>query len=147
MYIDSYGGGDVADVVYDHERACAIMHGLWNSPFPMPADLSVIWKRLYREFEGPGSGDKNVSKKRKPIILGFGSDPGMFIDIKYKITQEIIKMLNYYDYPYEIITRTDLFSKNNYIKLINHKLCSIKIRVAGAGEERHRALIPGERAS
>lgn len=49
--IDTYGRGCVHDCVYCYAKAQLTVHGYWNNPFPMPADLTEIWKVFYTVFE------------------------------------------------------------------------------------------------
>jgi DNA repair photolyase len=146
--IDTYGRGCTHDCVYCYAKAQLTVHGYWNKPFPMPVDLTEIWKVFYTVFEtSKPSKWRNVLEKRIPIRIGSMSDSFMFMDKKYKVTQELLRLLDYYKYPYIIFTRSDLVAHDEYIDLLNPNLCSIQMSIASTNDELNKKIEPGTPSS
>jgi DNA repair photolyase len=114
----------------------------------MPVDLTEIWKVFYTVFEtSKPSKWRNVLEKRIPIRIGSMSDSFMFMDKKYKVTQELLRLLDYYKYPYIIFTRSDLVAHDEYIDLLNPNLCSIQMSIASTNDELNKKIEPGTPSS
>ena len=67
----------------------------------------------------------------------------MWIDAKYKVTQELLKILSFYDYPYTIITHSDLVGHDEYIKLLRRDLCSVQFSIPSVNDVLNQKLEPG----
>lgn len=142
--IDTYGRGCVHDCVYCYARAQLTVHGYWNNPFPMPVDISDIWKTFYTVFETDKSSKwRPVMEKRIPLRIGSMSDSFMFMDQKYGVTKELLKILDYYKYPYIIFTRSDLVAHDDYIKLLNPNLCSIQMSISSTNDDMNKIIERG----
>ena len=110
----------------------------------MPVDITEIWKTFYYAFETDNKARwRDVLKMRVPLRIGSMSDSFMFIDKKYQVTQELLKILNYYDYPYIIFTRSDLISHDEYMELLRPDLCSIQMSIASIDDAMNRLIEPG----
>lgn len=142
--IDTYGRGCVHDCVYCYAKAELTVHGYWNNPFPMPVDITEIWKVFYTVFETNKSSKwREVMEKKIPIRIGSMSDSFMFMDKKYKVTQELLKILNFYNYPYLIFTRSDLVAHDEYLNLLNPNLCSIQMSISSTNDAMNKLIEPG----
>lgn len=142
--IDTYGRGCVHDCVYCYAKAELTVHGYWNNPFPMPVDITEIWKVFYTVFEtDKRSKWREVMEKRIPIRIGSMSDSFMFMDKKYKVTQELLRLLDFYNYPYIVFTRSDLIAHDEYINLLNPDLCSVQMSIASTNDELNKKIEPG----
>jgi DNA repair photolyase len=142
--VDTYGRGCTHDCVYCYAKEQLTKHGYWNRPFPMPVDVTDLWQTFYDVFETDKSSKwRSVMEKRTPIRIGSMSDSFMWMDKKYKVTQEFLKLLNHYEYPYIIFTRSDLISKSPYIDLLNPDLCSVQMSIASTNDEMNKLLEPG----
>lgn len=142
--VDTYGRGCVHDCVYCYAKAELTVHGYWNKPFPMPVDITEIWKVFYTVFETDKKSKwREVMEKKVPIRIGSMSDSFMFMDKKYKVTQEFLKILDYYNYPYIIFTRSDLIADDKYIELLNPDLCSVQMSIASTNDEMNKLIEPG----
>lgn len=142
--VDTYGRGCTHDCVYCYAKDQLTSRGYWNNPFPMPVDISEIWKVFYTVFETDKKSKwRDVMEKRVPIRIGSMSDSFMFMDKKYKVTQEFLKILNYYKYPYIVFTRSDLVADNRYIDLLNTNLCSIQLSIPSTNDELNKLIEPG----
>ena len=142
--MDTYGRGCVHDCVYCYAKAQLTVHGYWNKPFPMPVDITEIWKVFHTVFEtDKRSKWRNVMEQRVPIRIGSMSDSFMFMDKKYKVTQEFLRILDYYNYPYIIFTRSDLIAHDDYLNLLNPDLCSVQMSIASTDDKLNKIIEPG----
>jgi DNA repair photolyase len=142
--IDTYGRGCVHDCVYCYAKAELTVHGFWNNPMPAPVDITEIWKVFFTVFEtNKKSKWRDILEKRIPIRIGSMSDSFMFMDKKYKVTQELLKILDYYKYPYIIFTRSDLIAHDEYLNVLNPKLCSIQMSIASTNDVMNKLVEPG----
>jgi DNA repair photolyase len=67
----------------------------------------------------------------------------MWMDRKYKVTLELLKILNFYRYPCVVFTRSDLVAAEEYLRQLNPKLASVQMSVSGENEELTKVLEPG----
>lgn len=142
--IDTYGRGCTHDCVYCYAKAELTVHGYWNKPFPMPIDVSEVWKAFYTVFETDKPNKwREVLEKKVPLRIGSMSDSFMFMDKKYKVTQELLRILDFYQYPYIIFTRSDLVAHDDYIALLNPDLCSVQMSIASTNDEMNKLIEPG----
>ena len=142
--IDTYGRGCVHDCAYCYAKAELTVHGMWNNPIPVPANLNEIRKAFYTAFETEKKGKwADLLRQRIPLRIGSMSDSFMWMDQKYKITQELLKILRYYNYPYVVFTRSDLIATDDYMSLLDPKLCSIQFSISSVNEAMIRKMEPG----
>ena len=110
----------------------------------MPIDITELWKTFYYALEtDKKSRWKEVIEMRVPLRIGSMSDSFMVIDKKYKVTQELLKILSYYNYPYIIFTRSDLIAHEEYLQLLRPDLCSVQMSIASTNDEMNRQIEPG----
>lgn len=144
LMIDTYGRGCVHNCSYCYAKSELVVHGYWNKPFPMPIDITSVWKMFYTVFETDRKSKwRSFLEKRIPIRIGHASDSFMWLDQKYKVTQELIKILNFYKYPYIIATRSDLIAHDTYIDLMDKDLCSVQMSIISTNEEVNKKIEPG----
>jgi DNA repair photolyase len=142
--IDSYGRGCTHNCTYCYAKESLTSHGYWNRPMPFPVNLAEVRKIFYTVFETDRpSSWREVLEKRIPLRLGSMSDSFMWMDRKYKITQELLKILNFYDYPHVIFTRSDLVAEDEYLALLRKDLVSIQFSMCGGNEAITRKVEPG----
>ena len=142
--VDTYGRGCVHDCVYCYAKAELTVHAYWNRPFPMPVDLTEIWKAFYGVFETDKKSKwRQIMEKRIPLRIGSMSDSFMFMDKKYKVTQELLKMLKFYKYPYIIFTRSDLVAHDEYLNLLDPDLCSMQMSISSTDDKMNKMIEPG----
>ena len=146
--MDTYGRGCVHDCAYCYSKIELTSHGFWNKPFPMPRDITSVWKAFYTVFEtNKPSKWREVLEKRVPIRIGSGSDGFMQIDRKYKVTYELLKILKYYNYPYIIVTRSDLVADDTYMKVMDPNLASIQLSIPSINDKLNKQIEPGAPSS
>lgn len=142
--IDTYGRGCAHDCVYCYAKAELTVHGYWNNPIPVPVDFNEIRKTFYTAFETEKSNKwTDLLRRRIPLRIGSMSDSFMWSDTKYKVTQELLRLLKYYDYPYIIFTRSDLVAKDEYLQLIDPKLGAVQFSMSSTNEDLIRKIEPG----
>lgn len=147
VMLDSYGYGCTNEVVYDELANLLKMQGNYNRPFPMPLDITKLWYVLYKIFETRKNSKYRQMLTQNTIYLGHFSDAFMHMDRKYKITQEIIKMLNFYKVKYVIHTRSDLVASDDYMNLFDKDLCTIKMQISSIKDQYNRLLECGTPSS
>jgi DNA repair photolyase len=142
--IDTYGRGCVHNCAYCYAKAQLTVHGYWNNPIPVPVDLNEIRKAFYVTFETDKKHKyRDILQRRIPLRIGSMSDSFMWMDQKIKITQELLKILNYYQYPYVVFTRSDLIAKDEYIDLLNPDLGAVQFSIASTNDKMNKLIEPG----
>jgi DNA repair photolyase len=110
----------------------------------MPIDITDIWNTFYTVFETDKNNKwRSLIEKKVPIRIGSMSDSFMWMDKKYKVTQELIKILNHYKYPHLIFTRSDLVATSPYIDLLDPSLCSIQMSMSSTNDDLNKKIEPG----
>lgn len=146
--MDTYGRGCTHDCAYCYSRAELIVHGAWNKPFPMPRDITTVWKALYTVFETDKKSKwREILEKRIPIRIGSASDGFMYQDRKYRVSYELLKILKYYNYPYIIVTRSDLIAYDDYMEAMDTNLASIQLSIPSTNDEINKLIEPGAPSS
>jgi DNA repair photolyase len=142
--VDTYGRGCAHDCVYCYAKAELTVHGYWNNPIPVPIDFNEIRKAFYTTFETDKRNKwRELLQRRIPLRIGSMSDSFMWSDTKYKVTQELLKLLKFYNYPYVVFTRSDLVAHDDYLKLLDPKLAAIQFSMSSTNEELIRKIEPG----
>ena len=73
--MDTYGRGCVHNCAYCYSKIELTSHGYWNNPFPMPRDITTVWKVFYDVFETDKKSKwRKILEKRVPLRIGSGSD-------------------------------------------------------------------------
>jgi DNA repair photolyase len=142
--VDTYGRGCVHNCVYCYAKAELTVHGYWNNPYPVPVDLNEIRKVFYTVFETDKRNKwREILQQRIPIRIGSMSDSFMWMDEKFKVTKEFLKILNFYKYPFVVFTRSDLIAQDDYLSLIPRDLASIQFSIASTNDDMNRKIEPG----
>ena len=142
--IDSYGRGCFHNCVYCYAKDQLETHGYWNRPQPFPVNLAEVRKVFYTVFETNKPNKwREILEKRIPIRVGSMSDSFMWMDTKYGVTKELLRIFNFYKYPYIIFTRSDLIAKDDYIACLDKNLCSVQFSISGNNQKFTRHIEPG----
>ena len=142
--IDTYGRGCVHNCVYCYAKAELTVHGYWNNPYPAPVDINAIRKIFYTVFEtNKVSKWREVMEKRIPLRIGSMSDSFMYMDKKIGVTKELLRILNHYNYPYIIFSRSDLIAQDEYLSLINPNLGAIQFSISSTNDKMNKLIEPG----
>jgi DNA repair photolyase len=142
--MDTYGRGCVHNCQYCYSKIELSSHGFWNRPFPMPRDITTVWKVFYTVFEtDKPSKWRNILERRIPLRIGSGSDGFMHMDKKYRVTYELLKLLKFYNYPYIIVTRSDLVAHDEYMSVLDPALASIQLSIPSTNDKLNKLIEPG----
>lgn len=142
--IDTYGRGCLHNCVYCYALEQLTAHGMWNRPHPFPLDMSEVRRVFYTVFEtNKPSKWRTILEKRIPIRIGSMSDSFMWMDKKYGVTKELLKILSFYNYPYIIFTRSDLVASDEYLKLLRSDLSSVQFSISGNNDGLTKIIEPG----
>lgn len=145
---DTYGRGCTHDCLYCYAMDQLTQKAMWNNPMPAPIDITEVWKVFHTVFETDRKSKwRSILEKKVPLRIGSMSDSFMWLDRKYKVTQELLRILNFYKYPYIIFTRSDLIATRPYIDLLDPNLCSIQMSIASTNDELNRIMEPGTPSS
>ena len=124
------------------------VHGYWNNPYPAPVDINTIRKAFYTVFETDKKSKwREIMERKIPIRIGSMSDSFMFMDKKYGVTKELLRILKHYKYPHVIFTRSDLISHDDYLDLIDKDLAAIQFSISSTNDELNRLIEPGAPSS
>jgi len=142
--LDTYGRGCIHNCVYCYAKDTLTVHGYWNRPMPFPVNMAEVRKHFYTVFEtNKPSKWREILEKRIPLRIGSMSDSFMWMDRKYKVTQELLKILDFYKYPHIIFTRSDLVAHDDYLKLLNRDLVSVQMSICGGNQKLTDLIEPG----
>ena len=144
LEIDSYGRGCVHDCGYCYAKDQLTKYGYWNRPQPFPVDLAEVRKIFFTVFETDRASKwRSILEQKIPIRIGSMSDSFMWIDTRYGITKELLRILKFYKYPYVIFTRSDLVAHDSYIELLDKELAAIQFSISGNNDSLMRRIEPG----
>jgi DNA repair photolyase len=144
LELDTYGRGCTHNCVYCYARAELTVHGYWNNPIPVPVDISELRKLFFTVFETDKKSKwRDIFQNRTPIRIGCMSDSFMWMDTKYKVTQELLKILRFYKYPYVVMTRSDLVARVDYLELLDKDLGQIQMSISSVNDRLNQLLEPG----
>lgn len=142
--IDTYGRGCIHNCVYCYALEQLTAHGMWNRPHPFPIDISEVRRIFYTVFETNKSSKwRSILEKRVPLRIGSMSDSFMWMDRKFGVTKELLKILSFYNYPYIVFTRSDLVATDEYLKLLRKDLSSVQFSISGGNVALTKIIEPG----
>jgi DNA repair photolyase len=142
--IDTYGRGCIHNCTYCYAKAELTVHGMWNNPIPVPIDLNEVRRVFYTVFETTRKTKwRSIMEKKIPLRIGSMSDSFMWSDQKYKVTQELLKILSFYKYPYIIFTRSDLVATDEYMNLLDPKLAAVQMSISSINDDLNKKIEPG----
>lgn len=142
--VDTYGRGCIHDCVYRYTRNQLTTNGYWNRPIPFPINLSEIRRIFYTVFETSRSTEwRDILEKKTPLRIGSMSDAFMWLDVRYGVTKEFLRILNFYNYPHIIFTRSDLPAHDDYLSILRKDLCEIHMAIIGNNHTLIKKIEPG----
>jgi len=142
--IDTYGRGCVHNCAYCYAKSYLSIRRYWNEPIPFPIDIAAIRKIFATIFEtSKPSKFRRILERRVPLRMGSMSDAFMWMDKKYRVTLELLKILRFYHYPYLIFTRSDLVADEEYLRAMDPRLASVQMSLSSINQELTRQIEPG----
>ena len=135
--LDTYGNGCQHSCSYCFARSLLEFRGLWNPQAPAVIDN----RKLVREIKKLPRG--------RVVRLGGMTDCFQPIEKLHRATYRAIKLLNKYQKPYLIVTKSALVADDLYMDLMDKKLAHIQITVTTTDDELsktyEKASLPSER--
>lgn len=122
LQLDPYYNGCKHGCLYCYAASLANSFGLSFDRFT-ETDVSLLRKRLAK----PSGKMGEFIKRKHPLRIGGMSDPFMN-DINHEITRSVINILNEFEYPHLIFTKSN--SIVNAMDILNPDLCQIQISVS-----------------
>ena len=142
LQLDTYAKGCTHDCSFCFAREAA--GEAWNRPYPLPIDITALWRTFHEVFETDRPHPmRGILSRRVPIRLGCKSDPLMHLDRKFGITLETLKLFNHYEYPFSIVTHSDLAAEDEYLRWIPPRLATVHVSIVSLDERKSRLLEPG----
>jgi DNA repair photolyase len=113
--LDTYGCGCQHDCSYCYAKSLLSFRGLWNDKEPSVADIKKI--------------ERKISKLSPDTVIRLGGMTDCFqpIEKQYRVTREVIKLLNKYHIEYLIVTKSDLILE--YMDILDKDLAHIQVSV------------------
>lgn len=143
VQIDPYVEGCSFNCQYCWAKAELAPLGLWNNPKARIINLVELWNALHQVFEKNEKHDlSSIFKRKIPIRLGSYSDPLMQMESEYQATSLILDLLNHYQYPYLIVTRSTLVNSESILKRLRVGFGAVQISIPTLNEELIKTLEP-----
>lgn len=135
--LDTYGCGCQHNCSYCYSKSLLNFRGLWDSESPKIATLWEIKKTI------------SELPKNEVIKLGGMTDCFMPMELKYRVTYNTIKILNYYKIHYLIVTKSNIVSNDEYINIYDKNLAHFQITITSTDSKislrNENATLPNDR--
>jgi DNA repair photolyase len=142
--IDTYGRGCIHNCAYCYAKSYLSIRRYWNEPIPFPIDIAAIRHIFATVFETSKRNKfRSILEQRVPLRIGSMSDAFMWMDKKYGVTRELLKILKFYQYPYIIFTRSDLVADDAYMEAMDPRLASVQMSISSLNSALTHAIEPG----
>ncbi|MCS6838638.1 MAG: hypothetical protein NZ480_07295, partial [Bdellovibrionaceae bacterium] len=142
--LDTYGRGCLHNCQYCYAKEQLTQHGFWNRPFPFPVDIAKVIAIMATVFDTDRPSKwRSILEKRIPLRIGSMSDAFLYMDRKYGVTAELLRVLKHYRYPYIIFTRSDLVAEKPYLDLLDPELAVVQMSLSGDNATLTQQLEPG----
>lgn len=110
--LDSYGCGCQHDCNYCYAKSLLNFRNLWNAQKPVVASTKQVRNAI-----------NDIKKKKIQIVrLGGMTDPFQPMELQYRTTYQIIKMLNKHKIGYLIVTKSHLVANDEYLEIYDKDL-------------------------
>ncbi|MEG0309195.1 MAG: radical SAM protein [Clostridium sp.] len=141
---DPYYKGCKHDCIYCYSKAInSRFPNSWNIDNVSIGDMEGLKKLFYSTFNEDKKGRKqDLLRNRIPLRLGGITDVFQPIEKEKKITLELIKLLNSYNYPYMIVTKSSLVGEENYLNIIRRDLAYVQISITTLDDKQARIIEP-----
>ena len=143
LRLDTYSGC-VHNCVYCYAKNLLEVRGYWNTT--RPANPTHIEKQLEYFLEHTedcnslSSSLSNAIKRKVPFRLGGLTDCFQDCEKQKRITEKVLEILNRYEYPYLIVTKSPLVA--DYVDLLDERLAVIQITITTLKENLSKAIEP-----
>lgn len=142
--LDSYNKGCKHNCLYCYSRASnSRFPNQWNIENISHLEVSEIKKLFNDAFETDKKNKEvEVLRKRIPLRLGGVTDLFQPIEKHKRITYNLIKILNEYNYPYLIVTKSALVGEEEYLNILNKELAYVQLTITTLNENLARIIEP-----
>jgi DNA repair photolyase len=86
---------------------------------------------------------EELIKNRVPLRIGSFYDSFIREEMSYKLTASVIEILNFYDYPYLVVTKSSLPAEKPWIDILRSDLSVVQMSISVSDEEISRCMEPG----
>jgi len=143
LRLDVYSGCS-HDCAYCYAKGILTARGMWNPELIKMADINKIKSAFERAFKGKGSTSISEAIRHKlPVRLGGLTDCFQHDELETGTALKLLKMLNSYDYPYMIVTKSDIVSRAKYLKEISNGKAYVQVTVISLNNKATRKIEPG----
>jgi len=127
---------------YCYVKATYGYNGMWTTT-PRPAEFNEIRNIFYDGlYSAKNNLLANIIRKKAPIKIGVSTDPLQKIEEKYKVTLKSLNLLKEEQYPYIIITKGTLASKNEYLDVFDKSVSLYQQTITTIDDEIAKVLEP-----
>ncbi|MBA7706929.1 hypothetical protein ES703_115788 [subsurface metagenome] len=128
---------------YCYARSMLSDRNLWTPENVRMADINEIKSKIELYLGGVGNGlVAKAIQNRIPARLGGLTDCFQPIEEEKQTTLQLLKYLNSIDYPYLIVTKSDLISDCTYLSELRKDLAYVQITITTLNEKTARRLEP-----
>ena len=128
--LDSFGCGCQHDCNYCYAKSLLSFRNLWNPQKPVVASIKQVQNAI-----------RDIKKNKIEVVrLGGMTDPFQPIELNYRATYQIIKMLNKHKIGYLIVTKSHLVANDEYIKIYDPKLAHFQVTTTCLDDELYKKL-------
>lgn len=120
--LDTYGCGCQHDCQYCYARGLLYWRGFFDTCNPAIANIEYISNKIRR------------IDRYEVVRIGGMTDCFQPIELKYRITYNSIRLLNYLKISYLIVTKSDLVATDEYIKLYDPYLAHFQISISSTDD-------------
>ena len=126
--LDTYGCGCQHDCKYCYAKSLLSFRNLWNNIEPSVADIKKI--------------ENKIKKIPKGTIVRLGGMTDCFqpLEKQQRVTYETIKLLNKYGIGYLIVTKSAMIADDEYLEILDKKLCHIQVTTTCLDDDLYRKL-------
>lgn len=141
--MDTYGEGCIHDCFYCFAKHTLEATHQWNNPLPKAADISRLWEIFYTVFEtDKPSPWRSLLESKASLRIGGLSDSFMMMEKEYGISKEFLQILNHYQYPFFVVTKSPLIAEDQYLKLLDPKLSAVHLSLPSTNENALKIIEP-----
>lgn len=139
LRLDTYSGC-AHNCVYCYAKNLLEKRGYWNNV--RRADPKHIESLLEEYIDHKAGGDIGRAVRRRiPFRLGGLTDCFQHHEREWGVTKQVIEVLNSYEYPYLIVTKSPLVAE--YMDVIERKLAVVQITITTLRDDLARSIEPG----
>lgn len=128
--LDSYGCGCQHDCNYCYAKSLLSFRNLWNAEKPVIASTKQVRNAI-----------NDIKRKKIEIVrLGGMTDPFQPLELQYRTTYQIIKMLNKHRIGYLIVTKSHLVANHEYLEIYDKDLAHFQITTTCTDDNLYKKL-------